>query len=373
MRAKFMERQARFLNFVSKVPNVGRVIDALILEHPPVRLQRIALKAGVPVSKVSYYVNRLKKIGVTFRINFSTAAVGLGTLVAKVRDVRPDVGDVPERHWLTSLSDCVGGFIATYRYPLTLGYGFIVESLRRRYGGRVEYVMPFEEAITPSPLVTPYVEGGSMLNPVEAFARALEQEVLMEASWSVNSGPNDIFDLFILAILEVNALLKYTEIARIMREKLSVTYPRRRVGQHVRHLEKLGVFRGLTPLAIHGDTNIVGLSVRAGSAGGLREAVTHLLKYPYSTVILCRSEWDEALAIFRMDLAYAPALRALMNEALGLETRVRFVTDVTGIRARYTIPYRNFDPISKRWVRNPARLNEWLREQGYTTEGISRA
>ncbi len=373
MRTRFMERQAGFLSFVSRVPRVGRVIDTLILEHPPVRLQRIAAKVGIPASKVSYYVSRLKRMGITFRVNFSTSAIGLGTLVVKVRDVVPEVSKVPEKHWLTSISDCVGGFIATYRYPLTLGYQFIVEGLKRVYDGRIEYAIPFEEAITPLLQITPYVKGCSMLNPIEAFAKALEQEALVETSWSVNRGPNDIFDLFILAVLEVNALLKYTEIARILNEKLNVTYPRRRVRQHVRHLEKLGVFRGLTPLAIHGNTNILGLSLRAGSSRGLREAVTHLLKYPYSAIVLCRDRWDEALAIFRMDLAYAPAVRALVNEVLGAETSVRFVTDVTGIRARYTIPYRNFDPISKKWVRNPARLNEWLREHGYTTEGISRA
>ncbi len=372
VRRRVEERLENLMRLLRRVPKIAELINALTVEHPPVKLRRVASRLGVSESKVSSYIKRLRRAGITFRVNFSPAAIGLGTMVVSVEGGVEGVERLPKHHWLTSVVEDVNGSVIIYRYPFTEGSSFILDEVLNSFKGRVSYALTFDEVLSPAPLITHYLSGEGILDPVSAFRAALSHEDVLEPRWRVNNGPYDIFDLFILAVLEVNALLKYTEIVRILRDRVRIAYPRRRVGTHVRHLESLGVFRGLTSLAIHGETNIIALRVSGPSRRGLREVVRHMLKYPYTSSILCRNAWDESLIILRVNVAYAPRIRLMLRDYFNAEARLCFATDVSSIRVRYTIPYRNFDPISRRWVRNPSSLNEWLRERGYTTEGIPR-
>jgi len=371
VRALFRRRHNALVSLVRKLRYGAEFVNTLMTLTPPIRYKELANALGVSQSKVTSYVRRFRAAGVRFVPNCATAPLGLGRLLTKIKGNVGRVKDVPCRSWLVSVTDCVDSTLLIYTYPFKDGPEFIVDSLKERYGSRVVWYVIHDEGARPALFIDRYLIEKRLMNPIEAFRRALDHPPILEPSINARDRPNDIFDLFIYAALQINVFLRYTDIAKIMKERLRIAYPLRKVGIHVAHLRKSEAFWGTSILGITEATVVTGIKVVGGSRRVLRELVRVLLRYPYLGQAYWRRGWDYVTIILRLDTAWGTRLRFALKEAFGVEEiNHLFTTDISNVRARFTIPFRNFDPLRREWVREPAGIEEWLRERGYYVTGI---
>jgi len=372
IKALFRRRHEALVDLVRKLKYGAEFVNTLMKLSPPIRFKEVANALGVSPSKVTAYVRKFRSAGVRFVPNCATAPLGLGRLMIMVKGNVGRVRDVPYRPWLVSVTDCIDSTLLIYTYPFKEGPEFIIDSLKEKYGDRVRWYVTHTEGARSAPHVDRYLVGKRLMDPVDALRRALEHPPTLEPSINIQRAPKDIFDLFIYATLQMNIFLRYVDIARIMKERLKVAYPLRKVGLHVAHLRKSGAFWGTTILGIAETTTVTGVKIVTGSKRTLRELVRVLLRYPYANQTYWRKSWDYVTVILRLNTAWGTRFRFALKEIFGVEELDHlFTTDIANVRVRFTIPFRNFDPFKREWVREPAEIDKWLRERGYYVVGIS--
>ncbi len=371
LKALFRKRHEALINLVRKLRYGAEFVNALMMFSPPIRFKEIANALRVSPSRVTSYVRKFRLAGVRFVPNCATAPLGLGRLMVMVKGNVGRVREVPHRPWLVSVTDCVDSTLLIYTYPFREGPSFITDALERKYGGRVRWFIAHDEGARPALLIDRYLVGKRLMNPLDALREALEHPPTIEPSVNAREAPRDIFDLFIYAILQMNIFLRYVDIARIMKERLRVAYPLRKVGVHVAHLRKSGAFWGTSILGIAGTTTVTAVRVVTGSKRSSRELARVLLRYPYVNQVYWRKDWGYVTVILRVGTAWGARLRFALKETFKVEEFDHlFTTDIANVRVRFTIPFRNFDPFKREWVKEPAEIDKWLRERGYYVVGI---
>ncbi len=371
LKALFRRRHEALINIIRRLRYGAEFINALMEFSPPIRFKEVAKALGISQSKVTSYVRRFRKAGVRFVPNCATAPLGLGRLMTMIKGNVGRVRDVPHRPWLVSVTDCIDSTLLIYTYPFKEGPEFIIDSLKRKYGNRVQWYVIHDEGARPAPHIDRYLVGKRLMNPIDALKQALEHPPTLEPCVNAREGPRDIFDLFIYAALQMNVFLRYVDIARIMKERLKVTYPLRKVGLHVAHLRNSGAFWGTSILGITETTTAIGMRIITGSKRMAKELVKVMLRYPYVNQAYWRRDWDYVTVILRLNTAWGTRLRFVLKETFGIEELDHlFTTDIANVRVRFTIPFRNFDPFKREWVREPAEIDKWLRERGYYVVGI---
>ena len=371
LKTLFRRRHEALINLVRRLRYGAEFVNALMKFSPPIRFKEVADELGISPSKVTSYVRKFRSAGVRFVPNCATAPLGLGRLMTMTKGNVGRVKDVPHRPWLVSVTDCVDSTLLIYTYPFKEGPEFIVDSLKRKYGDRVWWCVIHDEGARPALFIDRYLVGKRLMNPIDALRQALEHPTTLEPSLNMQEAPKDILDLFIYATLQINIFLRYVDIAKIMKERLKVVYPLRKVGTHVAHLRKSGAFWGTTILGITDATTVTGVRIVTGSKRVLRDLAKVLLRYPYLNQVYWRRDWDYVTALLRLDTAWGTRFRFALKEMFGIEELDHlFTTDIANVRARFTIPFRNFDPFKREWVREPAEIDKWLRERGYRVTGI---
>lgn len=372
VRALFKRRHSALINLVRRLRYGAEFVNTLMTLTPPIRYKEIADALGVSRSKVTSYIRRFKVAGVRFVLNCATAPLGLGRLLTSVKGNVGRVKDVPYRPWLVSVTDCVDSTLLIYTYPFKEGPEFIINSLRKKYGNRVSWYVIHDEGARPALFIDRYLIEKRLMNPIDALKQALDHPPILEPKINVREGPNDIFDLFIYAAIQMNVFLRYVDIARIMKERLKLTYPLRKASTHVAHLRQSGAFWGTTILGMTESTAVTGVKIVTGSKRMSRELVRVLLRYPYTNQVYWRRDWSYVTVILRLNTAWGTRLRFALKETFGIEELDHlFTTDIANVRVRFTIPFRNFDPFKRGWVREPAEIDKWLRERGYCVTGVS--
>ena len=362
--------------YVDLVSGIGRLshllemLDAMASMPPPIRLKKVAEAVGIDLKTAWRYMRWLKN-RITIRAKYSHSALGLGIATYLVKSRRTDY---PRFHWLASITETGEGTLLSYRFPRTEGHEFITESVFR-WADKVIWYSVYEEKLNPSPKLAVYwrnIKEG-FANPADALRVAVESHPpATPVAWIVRDKPRDLFDLFILAILEKDATLNYTEIAMYLRKK-KVYYPKKKVNVHVRHLVDDGVLRGTKHLSVTPSPDILNFVVRFGDWGTMKGVLEAFLKYLYTLSVLANRRRGEAVITVSAPLAYAP-LYVRFLEGAGAEVIRNIHFSVANITVAYTIPFRNFDPFTGRWSKNPAQIDEWLKQKGYTVAtGLDRS
>jgi len=372
LKSLFRRRHEALVNLIRKLKYGAEFVNTLIRFTPPIRFKEVADSLSVSPSKVTTYIRKFRSAGVRFVPNCATAPLGLGRLMVLIKGNVGPVKEVPHRPWLVSVTDCVDSTLLIYTYPFKEGPEFIIDSLKSKYGARLRWHVTHDEGARPAPYINRYLIEERLMSPTNALEHALNHPPTLEPNINEREGPKDIFDLFIYATLQMNIFLRYVDIARIMKERLKIVYPLRKVGAHVTHLRNSGAFWGTSILDITGTTTVTGVKITAGNKRALREIARVLLRYPYVNQVYWRRNWDYLTVILRLDTAWGTRIRFTMKEMFRIEGFDHlFTTDIANVRVRFTIPFRNFDPLKREWVKEPTEINEWLRERGYYVVGIS--
>ncbi len=354
----------RFIDLEEGITKHSRLLEMLDLiseQTPPIRETVIAKKLGISITMVSRYLKWFKEHNVRLSVKYSISAMGLGTVIAYVKDLKVRY---PELHWLSSAVATGKGYLLAYRYPFEHGPDFLKESIISKSSG-VYFVKEYEERLMPNPKYSYYWEKGFM-EPKKAFKIALEKHPSTAiTSYRIGWRPRDILDLFILAILEKDALLKYVEISKYLREH-HIYYPRKRINTHVKHLLEDKIIIGIIFRGITLTSNILNFFIEFGSNKALKETLSVFLRYFYTLFAQVNKD-GEALISLGVPIEYAPFFYEVLTENMGAEVVDYVSFSRVNIVARYTLPYRNYNPFTQKWSKNPANIDKWLKEKGYYT------
>lgn len=354
----------RFIAIEEGISQHSRLLEMLDIISdltPPIRETIIAKNIGISVTMVSRYLRWLKEKNIKSSVRYSLAALGLGSLIIYVKNLKKRY---PELHWLSSAVATGKGFLLSYRYPFEYGSEFIRKSVKK-YSEKTIWVKEYEEKIFPNPKLK-YYWSGIFADPEQAFEIALEEHpTTVTTSYKIGKRPRDILDLFILAILEKDALLKYVEISKYLRDH-HISYPRKRINIHVQHLLADGIIAGVSFKGITLTSNLLNFLVEFGSRKAMRNSLSVFLRYLYTSFVQV-NKTGEALISLAAPLESASFFCKVLTELMGAEVIDYVVFSRPNIMARYTLPYRNYDPFIQNWSRNPADIDRWLKEKGYYT------
>jgi len=341
-------------------PHLPTVLDAIVEEKPPIKEVRIVDKTGLHPTMVARYVKLIRKNAI-MQIRFNLAMVGLGTLIALIDS---SAKDIPKKHWLASVTLTWRGALLSYKYPLTLGPEFILSDLR----DHLIWSHAFPYKIDAFVKISNYVDRDrrEVYDAPRALKKAFELKPVRNAvRLKKRDKPKDLFDLFLLALLEANPHLNYKEMSRKLKEKLRMRFPYRRVRTHLLHLLKYDVITGFAFRSILESPICTALLLQFDNNKNFTDFLNHIVLYPYLTTMFID---DQKLMVFLplfIKIKNLATTLQLIRELGDAEIDDMFTFSIENRVATYTLPFRNYDPISKSWAENPADIDRWLREIGY--------
>ncbi len=357
-----MRKARRFKSLITSPyhPYFPDILDAIIDELPPLRINRIAEKLGITGNMAARYIRWIKEYG-HLTLRYYPSAIGLGAIIALLKhsQLKP-----PKSHWLYSATETFEGIIISYRYPLVLGHEFITEELRNV----TEWIHVYPYAISIQAKTKYFLEERRILNSVEALVKAIEDARPIPINLPVNKRPRDLLDLFLLAILESNASLNYIQIAEHIKKKLNVKFPYRKIRMHLLHLMKDKALAGFAFRSIVESPYSTMIFFEAESRNQLYELINTFLNYPYAVSLFFNLDTYEALVLVYVAIKNLPQIIRILKEYVGMRFKRLVFFSIESRLAKYTLPFRNYDPFKKAWVQNPVDIDKWLRKRGYVLE-----
>lgn len=325
-------------------------LDVVSTSIPPIRTTWMAKKLGTPASLVSRYVRWIRSKNVKLGVKYFPSAIGLGTIVALVKDL---ARAIPRNHWLVFKTESGMGTMLMYRYPFVKEPSFITDLLKKSAKDSVS-VWLYDYEIPPSPSLKVYWINDGLANPNEALNIALEKHPKINTYVVKGTKPRDVFDLILLLILEENALLSFSEIVDYL-SQFGVRSPKKRINTHLKHLLEDNVIAGIRHLMVSGSSTIMTFHVEFGSNRDLIEAVDFFSRYLY-TVNILRNDYDAMFSI-RASIRYAPFIRRMLTEVLRAEHIVFNPYSIENTETKKLLLFRNYNPYEKTWVCEPSELS----------------
>ncbi len=342
-------------------PHLPTVLDAMVDERPPIKEVRIVDRTGLHPTMVSRYVKLIRRNAI-MQIRFNLAMVGLGTLIVLISS---NARHIPKKHWLASITLTWRGALLSYKYPLALGPGFILRELK----DKLIWSHAFPYKVDAYIKISNYIDRNrrEVYDALRALKRAFELEPVKDAVMlRKREKPKDLFDLFLLALLEANPHLNYKEMSKKLKDRLRMRFPYRRVRTHLLHLLKYDVIKGFAFRSILESPICTALLLQFDSNENFIDFLNHIVLYPYLTMMFVDDQKLMVFLLLFIKVKNLPTTMQLIKELTNAEICEMFTYSIENRVATYTLPFRNYDPISKTWAENPMDLDRWLREIGYS-------
>jgi len=333
-----VERFAKFIRGIERRPEVLRFMDVLRRTSPPLDVATIASNAGIPEKRGMSYFKWLSGIGAKFKADYSHSALGLSLLLVKYGRY---VEKPPRREWVFRHIHTGAGSITLYRYPRILGPDFILEEVRKVSDNAVTYV--FEELFFARPSYE-YYWIGEFPSPRLALKMLHDHPRFYVLDYPVNDRPPSHAALFILSVLEKDALIKDTELARL---RWRTKHPRRKIAKHLQALREASGLRGTVIEVPQPTSTRVILVIRAETHSKAMRVVEEYLKYLYALEV--GIGYDTVFVTLAVRERYAPLIRKYVELRQGSTCVDYVVYDLTNIAEEYALPYWNYDPIERMW------------------------
>ena len=361
---ELMRKANRFKSLIASPyhPYFPEVLDAIIDEVPPLRINRVASKVGITGNMAARYLRWIKKYG-HLSLRYYPSAIGLGVIAALLKHSKVSP---PKPHWLSSATETFEGIIVSYRYPLKLGHEFITEELRKV----TEWIHVYPYTIYIQAKTKYFLDGRRVLDSVESLSKAVEDARPTPVNPPVRSRPRDLFDLFVLAIMESDASLNFIQVAEHVRRKLRVKFPYRRVKTHLHHLVKDKVVAGFAFRSIVESPYCTLIFFEAESRAQLYELINTFLNYPYAIATYYNPDNYEALVLIYAAIKNLPKIIRVLKEYIGMRFERLVFFSIESRLAKYVLPFRNYSPFERDWVEDPVDISKWLRKRGYDIEDI---
>ncbi len=359
---ELMKKVNRFKSLITSPyhPYFPEILDIIRDELPPLRIVKIADKAGITSNMVARYLRWIKKYG-HLVIRYYPSAIGLGAILALLKHSRIEP---PKPHWLYSATETFEGILISYRYPLTLGHEFITEELSKH----VEWIHVYPYMIPIQAKMKYVMDGRRLLDSVESLEKAINEGTPTTLHLPTNKRPKDLLDLFILAILESDASLNYTEIAEHLKRRLGIKFPFRKVRIHLLHLMKENVLIGFGFRSLLESPYCTLIYFNAESRNQLKDLARIFVNYPYAISLFYNPDTYEALALIYVAIKNLPKIVRVLKEYVGMNIERLVFYSIESRLAKYVLPFRNYDPFARCWVENPVDISMWLRKKGYILE-----
>ena len=359
---ELMRKTKRFKSLIASPyhPYFPDILDTIAGELPPLRINRIADKIGITPNMVARYVRWIKEYG-HLTLRYYPSAIGLGAILALLKHskIKP-----PKPHWLYSATETFEGIIISYRYPFIFGHEFITDELRKY----VEWIRVYPYMIMIQAGMKYLLDGRRIMDSVESLAKAVEASRPIPINPPVSKRPRDLWDLYILAILESNASVNYIDVARYLLKRFKVKFPYRKVRVHIHHLAKYRVLAGFAFRALVESPYATLVFFEAESRNQLYELIDTFLKYPYATYLYFNPETYQALVLIYAAIKNLPKIVRVLKEYIGMRIERLVFFSIESRLAKYVLPFRNYDPFKRDWVMNPVDISEYLKKKGYVIE-----
>ncbi len=339
-----VEKFMKFTKGIERRPEVLRFMDVLRRTSPPLDVATIANHAGIPEKRGMSYFKWLSSMGVKFKADYSHSALGLSLLLVKHGRY---VDNPPKKEWVFRHVHTGAGSVTIYRYPRVLGPDFIIEEVRKISGNAVTYT--FEELFFARPSYE-YYWIGDFPSPRLALKMLHDHPRFYVLDYPINDRPPSHAALFILSVLERDALIKDTELARL---RWRTKHPRRKIAKHLQALREASVLRG-TVLDVPQPTSTrVILVIKAETHSKAMRIVEEYLKYLYSIEV--GVGYDTVFVTLAVRERYAPLIRKYVELRQGSTCIDYIVYDLTNITEEYVLPYWNYDPLERMWSKESVK------------------
>ncbi len=299
--------------------------------------------AGIPERRGSSYFKWLLSVGVRLTADYSHSAIGLSILIARFRR---HVEAPPMREWIFKHILTSSGSVTIYRYPRELGDSVIAEAVRRVADAEV---YRFEEIFFPRPSYE-YYWIGEFPSPRTALRLLADHPRFFTLDYPISPKPPSQAALFILSVLERNALIKDTDIARL---RWRTRHPRRKLAKHLQALRASGALRGTMINIPYPTSSRVLLIIRTDTYSKSRRVAEAFAKYLYATEV--GIGYDTVFVNLAMSERYAPLIRRYVEKVLAAECVDSIAYDTSNIVEEYVLPYWNYDPFKRGWRLNHLR------------------
>ncbi len=335
----------RFEKGVERRPELPRMLDTLRRLPPPIDPVKASVAAGLPEKRGASYFKWLISAGVKLTADYSHSAVGLSLLLVKYGRI---VDRPPLREWVFKHMHTSQGSVTIYRYPREVGYEFIVKEIFKNRLNPITY--RFEELFFPRPSFE-YYWIGEFPSPPKALKMLKDHPKFFVMDYPIERKPPNQAVLYILSVLERDATVRDTDLAR---GRWRSRHPRRKILRHLRLMVERGILRGTMVEIPYPTTTRVILVIRSGSRSQARKVAEHLSKYLYSLEV--GVGYDTTFVTLAVSERHMPPLMRYLERMLDSRCIDSIVFDRSNIMETYSIPYMNYDPISRSWVVTAAHV-----------------
>ena len=334
----------RFERGVERRPELPRMLDAVRRLPPPVDPVKASTAAGLPEKRGVSYFKWLISAGVRLTADYSHSAIGLSLLLVKYGRI---VDRPPKREWVFKHVHTSQGSITIYRYPREAGHEFIVKEVSKVGGDVVTY--RFEELFFPRPSFE-YYWIGEFPSPPKALKMLKDHPRFFIMDYPVERKPPNQAVLYILSVLERDATVKDTDLAR---GRWRSRHPRRKILKHLQLMVERGILRGTMVEIPYPTATRAMLVIRSGSRSRARRVAEQLSKYLYSLEV--GVGYDTTFVTLALSEKHVPPLIRYLESMLDSRCVDSIVFDTSNVVEVYSIPYMNYDPISRSWVVDAGR------------------
>ncbi|MEB3773571.1 MAG: hypothetical protein GSR86_01425 [Desulfurococcales archaeon] len=349
--------------------------------------RKIESETGIPTTTISRYIEKLGNMKVSFRADYNIKDLDLKMLIFKILNKniqRHDIQKFPLSHWLAAVINLEKSLLIIYRVPKNINEDYIIQNIIKELDiiniNNIDYIIKLTDTMLAKPSFEFYLEN-TPIDPIKALDineyHPLKSNFI-DYNYLIRSNPRyglkivrDKIDLYALSIAEMNVLDLEEKLKQYFIHKRATKKIYKNINMHINHILKM----------IHGSRlihrNKDGLKfiiIGNGKPSCINKTIQYLLTYFYAYSIAV----DPNTGNFSVSLDLPVTSGYSTNNYINTITdRIRSICgyiidvikyDYNNVVEYYTIPFRNYDFIRKKWILDNEVLkvhDEKLKKNGF--------
>ncbi|MEB3861376.1 MAG: hypothetical protein GSR84_04060 [Desulfurococcales archaeon] len=357
-----------------------RVVDYIQYNNPRYVFSQMARELDIPLSTILRYMEKLRSPNIRFRADFNIGDLDLKLVLVKLKGRRlskHDTEKLPYRHWIAAaINDTSNSSLIMYRIPVIMDEAEIIEDtiIKLRVSQNLEYQQVLSTSMLAKPSFTYYMEHAP-LDPIRAIevndnhpivSRYIDYNELVKTRQRTGlSIVKDRIDLFGLAVAEYNVLDLEEKLEGYFRMMKKTRRLMKHITTHIEHISS--IIRGNRMISLS-KSNLKMIIIGRARAGCLDKLGQRMLTYLYTYSIAVNPESGDYVISFDVPpgrgsgvaRAYASAIINYVSSICSNSIIDKIIYNSRSVVEYFTIPFQNYDYISKTWIVDNSILERYL-------------